>query len=114
MQTLRMLVGAVVAALFLMAVALSVVLGFAAPPLWSVVLLLVIGAVVHLALDRVGYRLPPVSPTLPAEEARTVAVRAFQGSLMRRLPAASGPPAAPASEGSSGPAARPSPGSPDR
>ena len=85
MQTLRMLVGAVVAALFLMAVALSFVLGFTAPPLWAVVLLLVLGAVVHLALDRVGYRLEPISPTLPAEEARTAAVRAFQGSLMRRL-----------------------------
>ncbi|MEO7234443.1 MAG: hypothetical protein ABIW80_03615 [Lapillicoccus sp.] len=85
MQTLRMLVGAVVAALFLMAVALSVVLGFGAPELWSVVLLLVLGGVVHLALDRIGYGLAPISPTLPADEARSAAVRAFQSSLMRRL-----------------------------
>ncbi len=85
MQTLRMLVGAVVAALFLMAVALSLVLGFAAPPLWTVVLLLVLGVVAHLALDRIGYRVPAISPSLPAEEMRSAAVRAFQSSLMRRL-----------------------------
>ncbi len=85
MQTLRMLVGAVVAALFLMAVAISVVLGFAAPPWWAVLLLLVLGAVVYLALDRLGYRVAPVSPALPPDEARTKAVSAFQASLMRRL-----------------------------
>jgi len=83
LQTLRMLVGAVVAAPFLMAVAISVVLGFAAPPLWAVLLLLVLGAVVYVSLDRVGYQLAPVSPDLSPEDAK--AIGAFQGSLMRRL-----------------------------
>jgi hypothetical protein len=85
MQTLRMLVGAVVAALFLMAVAMSVVLGFGAPPLWAVVLLLVLGAAVALLVDRTGYHVVPVDPTLSVEDARAAAVRAFQSSLMRRL-----------------------------
>lgn len=85
MQTLRMLVGAVVAALFLMAVALSLVLGFGAPPLWTVGVLLALGVGAHLALDRVGYRVAAISPSLSAEEARAAAVRAFQSSLMRRL-----------------------------
>jgi hypothetical protein len=85
MQTLRMLVGAVVAALFLMAVALSLVLGFAAPPWWTVVVLLVLGVGAHLTLDRVGYRVPAISPSRSAEEGRSAVVRAFQSSLMRRL-----------------------------
>ena len=44
MKTLRFLVGAVIGALFLMAVALMFVLGLGPPPLSSVALLLALGA----------------------------------------------------------------------
>ena len=85
MQTLRLLVGAVVGAIFLMAVAFSFVLGFGAPPLWTVVALLLLGVVVYVVLDRTGYRVPAVDPQLPQEQARAQAIAAFQGSLIRRL-----------------------------
>jgi hypothetical protein len=85
MQTLRLLVGAVVGALLVMGVALTLVLGLAPPPLWTVVLLLVLGTVLYVVLERFGYRVSPVPPSLPPEEARQVAMRAFQSTLMRRL-----------------------------
>jgi hypothetical protein len=83
--SLRMLVGAVVGALFLMAVALMFVLGFGAPPLWAVLLLLFIGAVVYAVLQSFGYRVKPVSPTLPPDQAREAAMNAFRTTLMLRL-----------------------------
>jgi hypothetical protein len=85
LQTLRMLVGATVAALFLMAVALMFVLGFGAPDLWAVVLLLVAGAVMYALLETVGYRVRPISRELPAEQAREAAVASFRSSVMLRL-----------------------------
>jgi F0F1-type ATP synthase membrane subunit c/vacuolar-type H+-ATPase subunit K len=85
MQTLRLLVGAVVGAIFLMAVAFSFVLGFAAPALWTVLVLLLLGAVVYAVLDRTGYRVAAIYPQLPADQARAQAITAFQGSLIRRL-----------------------------
>ncbi|HWI33963.1 MAG TPA: hypothetical protein VNS83_06600 [Lapillicoccus sp.] len=83
--TLRMLVGAVVGALFLMAVALMFVLGFGAPPLWAVLLLLLIGVAVYAVLQSFGYRVKPVSPSLPPEQARDAAMNAFRSTLMLRL-----------------------------
>jgi hypothetical protein len=83
--TLRMLVGAVVGALFLMAVALMFVLGFGAPPLWAVLLLLLIGVAVHVVLQSFGYRVKPVAASLPPEQARDVAMNAFRTTLMLRL-----------------------------
>ena len=84
-STLRMLVGAVVGALFLMAVALMFVLGFGAPAPWAVVVLLVLGVAMYVLLETVGYRVRPISPSLPAEEARDAAMNAFRSSLMVRL-----------------------------
>ena len=84
-STLRMLVGAVVGALFLMAVALMFVLGFGAPAVWAVVVLLVLGVAMYFALETYGYRVKPISPSLPAEEAREAAMNAFRSSLMLRL-----------------------------
>ena len=84
-STLRMLVGAVVGALFLMAVALMFVLGFGAPAPWAVVVLLVVGVAAYVLLEKVGYRIKPISPSLPPDEAREAAMNAFRSSLMMRL-----------------------------
>ena len=54
--TLRMLVGAVVGALFFMAVALMFVLSLGPPAIWAVVVLLLVGVATYVALERVGYR----------------------------------------------------------
>ena len=83
--TLRMLVGAVVGALFLMAVALMFVLGFGAPAVWAVVVLLVLGVAAYFLLEKVGYRVKPISPSRPPEQAREAAMNAFRSSLMLRL-----------------------------
>jgi hypothetical protein len=85
MQTLRMLVGATVGALFLMAVALMFVLGFGPPDLWAVVLLLILGGVLYALLETVGYRVRPISAELAPDQAREAAVAAFRSSLMLRL-----------------------------
>jgi hypothetical protein len=83
--TLRMLVGAVVGALFLMAVALMFVLGFGAPALWAVAVLVLLGVAAYAAIETVGYRVKPISPQLTADEAREAAMNAFRSSLMTRL-----------------------------
>jgi hypothetical protein len=80
-----MLVGATVAALFLMAVALMFVLGFGPPDLWAVVLLLILGAVMYALLETVGYRARPISRELPPEQVREAAVASFRSSVMLRL-----------------------------
>ena len=85
MQTLRLLVGAVVGTIFLMAVAFSFVLGFAAPPLWTVLVLLLFGAGAYVVLERTGYRVAAVDPRLDPEQARAQAIKAFQSSLILRL-----------------------------
>jgi hypothetical protein len=85
MQTLRFLVGAVIGALFLMAVALMFVLGLGAPPPASVLLLLLMGAGVYFLIERVGYRVTPLSPEDSPEQAREEGMRQFQSSLIRRL-----------------------------
>jgi hypothetical protein len=84
-QTLRYLVGAVMGALFLMAVALTFVLGLGAPPLLSVLLLLLLGAGAWFVIEGVGYRAKPVAPNLDPDAARQAAMNQFQSALMRRL-----------------------------
>ena len=85
MKTLRFLVGAVIGALFLMAVALMFVLGLGAPPLASVVLLLMLGAGAYFVIETVGYRVKAVDPNLTEAAAREEGMKQFQSSLMRRL-----------------------------
>ncbi|MEP6650567.1 MAG: hypothetical protein ABJA74_11760 [Lapillicoccus sp.] len=85
MQTLRFLVGAVIGALFLMAVALMFVLGLGAPPPVSVALLLLLGAAVYFVIETVGYRVKPVATDLSQDAARQEGMRQFQSSLIRRL-----------------------------
>ena len=85
MKTLRFLVGAVIGALFLMAVALMFVLGLGPPPLLSVALLLALGAGVHFLNETVGYRVTAVDPSQSADAAREEGMKQFQSSLMRRL-----------------------------
>jgi F0F1-type ATP synthase membrane subunit c/vacuolar-type H+-ATPase subunit K len=85
LQTLRFLVGAVIGALFLMAVALMFVLGVGAPPLLSVALVLLIGAGLYFLIETVGYRVKAVSPHLSGDAARQEGMKQFQSSLMRRL-----------------------------
>jgi hypothetical protein len=83
--TLRMLVGAVVGALFFMAVALMFVLSFGPPAIWAVVVLLLVGVATYVALERVGYRVKPISPNLDEQQTRDAAMTAFRSSLMTRL-----------------------------
>ena len=85
MQTLRFLVGAVIGALFLMAVALMFVLGISAPPLLSVALLLMLGAGRHFLIESVGYRVKAVDANQSEDAARQEGMKQFQSSLMRRL-----------------------------
>ena len=85
MKTLRFLVGAVIGALFLMAVALMFVLGLGPPPLLSVALLLALGAGVHFLIETVGYRVTAVDPSQSEDAAREEGMKQFQSSLMRRL-----------------------------
>ena len=85
MQTLRFLVGAVIGALFLMAVALMFVLGLGAPPPVSVLLLLALGAAVYFVIETVGYRVKPIAAQLGPEQARHEGMRQFQSTLIRRL-----------------------------
>jgi hypothetical protein len=85
MQTLRVLVGAVIGALFLMAVALMFVLGLGAPPMLSVALLLLLGAGAYFLLESVGYRVKAVDPNQSEDAARQEGMKQFQSSLMRRL-----------------------------
>lgn len=85
LQTLRYLVGAVIGALFVMAVALMFVLGFGPPPLLSVLLLLLLGAGAYFVIETVGYRVRPVDPGLDGDAARQAGMSQFQSSLMRRL-----------------------------
>lgn len=85
LQTLRFLVGAVIGALFLMAVALMFVLGLGAPPLLSVVLVLMLGAGLYFLIETVGYRVKGVPGHLTGDAARQEGMRQFQSSLMRRL-----------------------------
>jgi hypothetical protein len=85
MQTLRFLVGAVIGALFLMAVALMFVLGLGTPPLLTLFLLLLLGAGAYLVIETVGYRVKPLAPDLSEDAARQEGMKQFQSSLMRRL-----------------------------
>jgi 4-hydroxybenzoate polyprenyltransferase len=85
MKTLRFLVGAVVGALFLMAVALMFVLGLGPPPLASVALLLLLGAGAYFVIETVGYRVKAVDPNQSEDAAREEGMKQFQSSLMRRL-----------------------------
>lgn len=84
-QTLKILVGSVVGALFLMAVALSFVLGFGAPPLWAVVVLLALGVLAHLVMESRGYRAAPVPLSLDRDAARAAGMAAFRSTLVMRL-----------------------------
>jgi F0F1-type ATP synthase membrane subunit c/vacuolar-type H+-ATPase subunit K len=85
LQTLRYLVGAVIGALFLMAVALMFVLGLGAPPALSVALLLLVGAGLYFLIETVGYRVKAVPAHLTGDAARQEGMKQFQSSLMRRL-----------------------------
>ncbi len=84
-QTLKMLVGAVVGALFLMAVALSFVLGFGPPSPGVIVVLLLLGLFAHVLIEKVGYRAPPVPVDLDATAARNRGIAVFRSTLMMRL-----------------------------
>ncbi len=84
-QTLKMLVGAVVGALFLMAVALSFVLTFGPPSPGVLVILLVLGVLSHVLIENVGYRATAVPLDLDATAARNRAVTVFRSTLMMRL-----------------------------
>ena len=82
--TLRMLVGAVVGALFFMAVALMFVLSFGPPAIWAVVVLLLVGVATYVA-SRGSGTASPISPNLDEQQTRDAAMTAFRSSLMTRL-----------------------------
>ncbi len=85
LQTLKMLVGAVVGALFLMAVALSFVLGFGPPAPVIILILLLLGVLAHVLIENVGYRAPAIPLDLEATAARNRASAVFSRTLMMRL-----------------------------
>lgn len=85
LTSLKLLVGTVMGSLVVMGAALWLVLGAGAPPLWVVVLLLVLGVVVQVVIQAVGYRVQPIPAHTDAAEVSRLAATAFRTSLMVRL-----------------------------
>jgi hypothetical protein len=88
-QQHRVLAGSLVGGVLVLAVAMWFVLGsaddaLATPPLALLVALPVIGVVVHVVLDVIGYRPAALDPDLPADEAaREAMVRYQAGTVLR-------------------------------
>lgn len=85
MQSLRLLVAGVMGSLVVMGVALLVVLGARAPAPWVVVMLLALGAAVHVLITATGYRTSPIPRKTGPDEARTRGLAVFRSLLMLRL-----------------------------
>jgi len=88
-QQHRVLAGSLAGGVLVLAVAMWFVLGsaddaLAAPPLALLVALPVVGVVVHVVLDVIGYRPAPLDPALRADEAaREAMVRYQTGTVLR-------------------------------
>jgi hypothetical protein len=89
-QQTRVLAGALMGALVVIAVVMYVVLGatedvLAPPPLWLVAAQVVAGLAAHGFCEALGYRTRPLDPSLDADEARTVARARFQAGMILRF-----------------------------
>ncbi len=85
MHALRLLVAAVMVALVLMGVALTVILGAGAPALWAVAVLVVFGVAMHLVISATMSTPTPIPGGTSTEEARAKGMKAFQSLLVGRL-----------------------------
>lgn len=85
MRSLKILVGGIAGGIVLMGVALAFILKFTAPPLWAVVVLLVIGLGAHTLIKAVGYRVRPIPAQTPSQEAGTRSMGVFRSLMMLRM-----------------------------
>lgn len=73
-------------ALVFIGIAMFFVLGTdTTPPTWVPLVQLGAGVAVHLVLGAIGYRVPPLDPTLSDEEAATAGRMRWQSSMMLRF-----------------------------
>jgi len=85
MRSLKILVGGIAGGIVFMAVALAFVLRFTAPPLWAVVVLLLLGIGADALIRTVGYRVKPLAPQTPSQEAGTRSMGVFRSLMMMRM-----------------------------
>ncbi|WP_404382292.1 hypothetical protein LL946_15725 [Knoellia locipacati] len=82
----RTLCGALMGALVLIGVAMSFVLGTdSAPPTWVLLVQVGAGIAIHLLVETLGYRLPPLDPSLGDDEAANAGRLRWQSSMMLRF-----------------------------
>jgi hypothetical protein len=82
----RALVGSLISGLVVIALALAFVLPTGeTPPGWVALGLIAAGVVDHLVLDAVGYRLPPLDPSLDDDAAAAEARVRYQTSTILRF-----------------------------
>ena len=82
----RILVGALMAALVFIGMALLFVLPLdQAPPLWVPLAQLAAGAGIHLVLEAIGYRTPPLEPSLDDDAAAAQALVRYQSGMFLRF-----------------------------
>ena len=85
-QSVRILSGSLMAALVFFGVALFFVLGTEdTPPLWVPVAQVAAGVAVHVLLERIGYRIPPLDTDLSDADAQQAARARWQTSMMLRF-----------------------------
>jgi hypothetical protein len=87
-HTLRILCGALLGSQIVMLLAVSAALGataFDEPPLWALVVVVIVGAAEAVVLSVFGYRVPAIAPGMPDDERRSAVVRAVQSSTVLRF-----------------------------
>ena len=85
-QSVRILSGSLMAALVFFGVALFFVLGSEdTPPLWVPVAQVAAGVAVHVLLETIGYRVPPLDTDLSDADAQQAARARWQTSMMLRF-----------------------------
>ncbi len=85
LQSFRVTIGSVMSGLVIMAVVFTAVLGTAVPPLWWLVVPLVLGVLAESAITTAGYRVVPIPPGAAPEEAAGPARIRFQRSAVVRM-----------------------------
>lgn len=92
----RMLAGALMGALVVIGVALFFVLpSDEAPPVWVPLAQVLAGVGLHLALEAVGYRTPPLDPSLDDDAAAAQATTRYQAGMILRCASPSRSPRSP-------------------
>ena len=90
MQQTRILAGALMSALVVIAVVVYVVLSaqqdvLALPPLWLIGAQVAAGLAVHTVVEAVGYRAPALDPALERDEALRQAQTSYQALMLTRF-----------------------------